>query len=95
MIGETYWTLMRDPAHWLFELTLEALTFGAGAAWAWVRVRRHIHRDVDDAVRMVEQHMHDDMATLEELHRHPPVSTTTVVRETSDRDALMDDLHQG
>jgi hypothetical protein len=41
MLAETYWQLVRDPAHWVFELTVEAVTavfaFIYGAFW----VKRH------------------------------------------------------
>jgi hypothetical protein len=47
MIAETYLQLLTDLPHWLFELTVEAVTFLAGAAWAWARVKRHIHEDLD------------------------------------------------
>jgi hypothetical protein len=43
LIAETYRQLMTDPAHWEFELSLEALTFVAGAIFARIYhpIRRH------------------------------------------------------
>ena len=61
MIAETYWQLLTDPAHWLFELTLEALTFAAGALWAWAKIKRHIHNDIARAARRIEEHLESDM----------------------------------
>lgn len=42
MIAETYWELMKDPSHWLFELTLLALFDGLIGALAWPLVKRWI-----------------------------------------------------
>lgn len=52
---ETFWTLLRDPAHWEFELLL-ILVFDilvAGVLWPFVRVhwRHHIARDQSEARR--------------------------------------------
>lgn len=46
---ETYWELIRDPAHWLLELTIMALFDGVIGAllWPWLRKHygHHIARD--------------------------------------------------
>jgi hypothetical protein len=46
---ETFWTLLGDPAHWLFELFLMLLFDGLilGIAWPFLRkhYRHHIARD--------------------------------------------------
>jgi len=51
---ETFWTLLRDPAHWLFELFLMLLFDGlvAGILWPFVRVhwKHHIDRDNEEAM---------------------------------------------
>lgn len=44
-----YLELLRDPAHWAFELTLVALIDGIIGVLVWPRIKRHIHRDVDRA----------------------------------------------
>lgn len=46
MIAETYFQLLRDPAHWLFELTLVVLFDGLLGILVWPRIRDHFHRDV-------------------------------------------------
>jgi hypothetical protein len=50
---ETFWTLLRDPAHWEFELFLIAVfdVLIAGILWPFVRVhwRHHIARDKHEA----------------------------------------------
>ena len=66
MLAETYLELLTDPGHWAFELTVEAVTFAAGAAWGWARVKRHVHRDIDRAVRDLErQHKHEQPHTAD------------------------------
>lgn len=42
MLGETYWELMSNIDHWLFELTLLALFDGLIGALAWPLVKRWI-----------------------------------------------------
>lgn len=75
MLNETYMELLKDPAHWAFELTLEVVTIAAAAAWGWVRVKRHIHKDVDDMFRATTSHFHEDLEQLngrnatDELHQ--------------------------
>lgn len=54
ILAETFWDLLRDPAHWYFELFLILLFDVLIGALAWPMIRRHIHRDVDD----VEEHEH-------------------------------------
>lgn len=59
---ETFWVLLRDPAHWEFELFLILLFDGVIGALVWPFVRRHIHRDV----RAAEQHDHELIRLLAE-----------------------------
>ena len=53
MIAETYWQLMRDPAHWGMELTLMAIFDGlvgyVGFKIIWPRVKAHFHSDLEHA----------------------------------------------
>ena len=55
MIHETFWTLLRDPAHWAFEIFLMLLFDGLlfGLCWPFVRKhwRHHIDRDVRDDIQ--------------------------------------------
>lgn len=56
-LSETYWELMRDPAHWLFEITL-ILIFDViigMVAWPFVKKwiknhdeKKHAHQHCDD-----------------------------------------------
>ena len=50
---ETFWTLLRDPAHWEFELFLMLVFDGliVGLLWPFARLhwRHHIDRDRRDA----------------------------------------------
>ena len=51
---ETFWTLLRDSAHWKFEIFLTLLTEAATAGIGWLLVRKHwrhhIARDQRDVV---------------------------------------------
>lgn len=51
---ETFWTLLRDSAHWKFEIFLTLLTEAATAAFAWLFVRKHwrhhLARDQRDTI---------------------------------------------
>jgi len=38
---ETFWTLLRDSAHWEFEIFLTLLTEAATAGIGWLVVRKH------------------------------------------------------
>lgn len=38
---ETFWTLLGDPAHWLFELFLMILFDGIIGAILWPFIRKH------------------------------------------------------
>ena len=38
---ETFWTLLRDSAHWEFEIFLTILTETATAGIGWLLVRKH------------------------------------------------------
>lgn len=61
ILAESFWTLLRDPAHWYFELVLILLFDVVIGALAWPAIRRHIHRDVGAA----EEHGHILIADLE------------------------------
>jgi len=61
ILAESFWTLLRDPAHWYFELVLILLFDVLIGALAWPAIRRHIHRDVGAA----EKHEHRLIADLE------------------------------
>lgn len=55
--GESYNDLLRSGPHWLFELTLEALTAPVAFALGWLwrnHILRHVHRDLREA-RLVSQ----------------------------------------
>ena len=41
MIHETFWTLLRDAAHWQFEIFLTLLTEAVTAGIGWLIVRKH------------------------------------------------------
>lgn len=57
ILAETYWELMKDPAHWLFELTLIVIFDVIIGAIAWPFIKRwikehdrkkHAHQHCDD-----------------------------------------------
>jgi hypothetical protein len=48
---ETFWTLLGDPAHWLFELFLMLLFDGLIFGLAWPFIRKHWHHHLDHDVR--------------------------------------------
>lgn len=43
---ETFGTLLKDPAHWEFELFLMLLFDGLIGAVVWPLIKNHIHRDL-------------------------------------------------
>jgi hypothetical protein len=43
---ETFWTLLRDPAHWMFELFLMLLFDGVIGLLAWPFIKKHWHHHV-------------------------------------------------
>ena len=43
---ETFWTLLKDPAHWEFEGFLMLLFDVLLGMILWPFVKRHIHRDI-------------------------------------------------
>lgn len=59
---ETFGTLLRDPAHWYFELFLILIFDVIIGAVAWPFIKRHIHKDVDTA----EQHEHEQIGALKQ-----------------------------
>ena len=54
MQSETFWTLLRDRAHWEFELFLMVLFDGVVGALLWPFIKRHwdhhLSRDLDDTL---------------------------------------------
>lgn len=66
---ETFWTLLRDPAHWWFETLVSGLwelVFGVllGVV-VWPRIRRHIHRDSAKAAVHAAEWEHEHEEALE------------------------------
>ena len=50
---ETFWDLVRDPAHWQFEILVNVLenlvVGGLIGVFIWPAIKRHIHQDVEEA----------------------------------------------
>ena len=44
---ETFWTLLKDPAHWEFELFLMIVFDGAIGALIWPFLKKHWKHHVD------------------------------------------------
>lgn len=61
MEHETFWTLVRDPNHWLFEMLLMGIFDGLIGALLWPRFQkwRHHHnsddRKIDDLQRQISE----------------------------------------
>jgi len=81
ILAESFWALLRDPAHWYFELFLMLLFDVLIGALVWPAIRRHIHRDVGKA----EKHEHSLIAEL--AHR-------LAVLE-GDEEAILKEVHDG
>jgi hypothetical protein len=66
MEHETFFTLLSDPAHWLFELTLMAVVDGLIGALIWPRLKRwtHHHREDDDKVAVLERQVKEMRAIM-------------------------------
>lgn len=46
---ETFWTLLRDPAHWLFELFVTVIFDGLVLGVMWPFIKRHwVHHVIRD-----------------------------------------------
>jgi hypothetical protein len=56
MVAETYMQLMSDPAHWLFELTLELLTALVLALPFWPAIKRRVIRKHDSEYHKENKH---------------------------------------
>lgn len=88
LLAESFWSLLRDPAHWYFELFLMLLFDVLIGAIAWPIIRRHIHRDVDAA----EEHEHDQIDLLYEeiadLRQHIGVLE-------GDEEAILTEVREG
>ena len=41
-VVETFWTLARDPAHWLFEIMLMVIFDGLVGALLWPFIKKHL-----------------------------------------------------
>jgi hypothetical protein len=54
MEHETFWTLLRDPAHWAFELFVNLVFDGVlcGLLWPWAskHMRHHLQRDKNEGL---------------------------------------------
>lgn len=48
MEHETFWTLLKDPAHWMFELFLIALFDGLLGLIIWPRLKKFLHHYKQD-----------------------------------------------
>ena len=60
---ETFWTLLRDQAHWEFEIFLQIVLDGVllGLCWPFIKKHwaHHVHRDNVDAgkVQLIEKNL--------------------------------------
>jgi len=54
MEHETFFTLLRDPAHWLFEIFLMLLFDGLIGAILWPNFRRYVLHHQGDDKQLVE-----------------------------------------
>lgn len=58
MLAESFTFLVHDAAHWEFELLVggiemlfaDVLIGWLGVRYAWPRIKRHIHRDVQEGI---------------------------------------------
>jgi hypothetical protein len=51
MEHETFWTLLKDPAHWAFEIFLIALFNGLLGLIIWPRIKKFLqHYKSDDKI---------------------------------------------
>ena len=50
-MNETFWTLLRNAAHWEFEIFLTLVTEAATAGIGWLIVRKHWRHHLDRDVR--------------------------------------------
>jgi len=48
MEHETFWTLLKDPAHWMFEIFLIALFDGLLGLIIWPRLKKFMHHYKQD-----------------------------------------------
>jgi hypothetical protein len=67
MEHETFWSLLRDPAHWLFELFLMALFDGLIGLLIWPTIRQKLlhHQSDDQKIEELERQMQEVRAKLE------------------------------
>jgi len=47
LLSESFFQLLQSPGHWLFEMFLMVLFDGLVGYFAWPRIKRHFHRDID------------------------------------------------
>jgi len=68
MLGETFWMLLRDPAHWEFELFLMLVFDVLIGAVLWGRfIKPHIHRDDELLRQAILEHLHADLDRESEM----------------------------
>lgn len=75
MIAETFLQLLKDPGHWLFEVTTDLIIGGLFGAIVWPRIKAHFHHDDEVIEKTTTQHFHEDLEMFErtgsneELHQ--------------------------
>lgn len=59
MEHETFWTLLKDPAHWMFELFLIALFDGLVGLILWPKIKKFLrhYRSDDKLIHSWEEKM--------------------------------------
>lgn len=87
LILETFGALLRDPAHWQFELLVGAVEMliidVLVGIVAWPFIKRHIHRDVDSVAMRKEDRA--DYSGVEEI---PDIKGRVAAYQSGYRDAL-------
>lgn len=87
MMLETFPTLLRDPAHWEFELFLILIFDVLIGALAWPFIKRHIHKDVDDVsagIAQVEAHEHEQIDELKQRIAVLEGDEAAIIREVAE-----------
>ena len=66
MEHETFWTLLRDPAHWGFELFLIALFDGLIGILIWPQIKKFTthHKSDDERIADLEREVRELKAKL-------------------------------
>jgi hypothetical protein len=54
---ETFWTLLKDPSHWEFEIFLMAIFDGLVGALLWPQIRKWFkhHKSDDEKISELEE----------------------------------------